>query len=120
MVDETGQAYAYTGDNPVNAVDPMGLNDCGIFSFACDVGQFVSDPNRWRNEANYLAGVGNGIVSTVTFGQVNISEPCCGELGWTYGVGSGFGFAGSAVAGGAGLDALRAVCRCSLEFRDRT
>ena len=24
LVDETGQAYAYTGDNPVNAVDPNG------------------------------------------------------------------------------------------------
>ena len=22
---ETGQAYAYTGDNPVNGVDPLGL-----------------------------------------------------------------------------------------------
>jgi hypothetical protein len=34
MVDETGQPYAYTGDDPVNAVDPEGL-DCGLFSFAC-------------------------------------------------------------------------------------
>jgi hypothetical protein len=30
----TGQPYAYTGDDPVNAVDPNGL-DCGEFSFAC-------------------------------------------------------------------------------------
>ena len=30
MVAETGQAYAYTGDDPVNAVDPLGLvPDCG-------------------------------------------------------------------------------------------
>jgi uncharacterized protein RhaS with RHS repeats len=34
LVDETGQPYAYTGDDPVNAVDPNGL-DCGIFSVVC-------------------------------------------------------------------------------------
>jgi hypothetical protein len=122
LVDETGQPYAYTDDDPVNAVDPNGL-DCGPFSFACsaydataggvktaatDTGHFLSDPNRWRNEANYLAGVGNGIVSTVTFGQVHISEPYCGELGWTYGLGTGIGVAGTVVGGGAGADALGA------------
>jgi RHS repeat-associated protein len=30
----TGQPYAYAGDDPVNAIDPSGL-DCGVFSFAC-------------------------------------------------------------------------------------
>jgi hypothetical protein len=25
MVQETGQPYAYTGDDPVNGVDPLGL-----------------------------------------------------------------------------------------------
>jgi hypothetical protein len=25
MVDETGQPYAYTGDDPVNGTDPLGL-----------------------------------------------------------------------------------------------
>jgi RHS repeat-associated protein len=34
MVDLTRQPYAYTGDDPVNGVDPNGL-DCGLFSFAC-------------------------------------------------------------------------------------
>lgn len=34
MVDETGQPYAHTVDDPVNAVDPNGL-DCGIFSVVC-------------------------------------------------------------------------------------
>lgn len=33
-VTETGQPYSYANDDPVNAVDPNGL-DCGIFSFAC-------------------------------------------------------------------------------------
>jgi hypothetical protein len=34
MVAETGQPYAFTGDDPLNATDPLGL-DCGLFSFAC-------------------------------------------------------------------------------------
>jgi len=34
LVDVTGQPYAYTGDDPVNAIDPDGL-DCGIFSALC-------------------------------------------------------------------------------------
>lgn len=34
LVDETGQPYPYTGDDPVNGVDPDGL-DCGIFSVIC-------------------------------------------------------------------------------------
>jgi hypothetical protein len=50
--------------------------------------------------------VGNGIVSTATFGFVHVSAPYCGSLSWAYGVGSGFGFAGSAVAGGAAAEAL--------------
>jgi len=39
LVDETGQPYAYTGDDPVNAVDPTGLcSSNGIFLVpgACD------------------------------------------------------------------------------------
>jgi hypothetical protein len=34
MVSETGQPYAYTRDDPVNAIDPNGL-DCGFFSIVC-------------------------------------------------------------------------------------
>jgi uncharacterized protein RhaS with RHS repeats len=34
MIDETGLAYQYGDDNPVNAVDPDGL-DCGWFSYVC-------------------------------------------------------------------------------------
>jgi RHS repeat-associated protein len=51
-VAETGKPYEYTGDDPVNAIDPNGL-DCGLFSFACatydataggamDVGHYVA------------------------------------------------------------------------------
>lgn len=34
LVAETGQPYFYAGDNPVNAIDPNGL-DCGVFSLVC-------------------------------------------------------------------------------------
>jgi hypothetical protein len=34
LVDVTGLPYAYTGDDPVNGVDPLGL-DCGLFSSLC-------------------------------------------------------------------------------------
>ena len=107
LVDETGTPYAFAAGDPVNSTDPTGLNDCGILSFACDVGHFVSDPSRWRAEADFAAGIGNGIVSAVTFGQANISEPYCNSLGWAYGVGSGFGFAITAVGGGEAVDAIQ-------------
>ncbi|MCU1489438.1 MAG: type secretion protein Rhs, partial [Acidimicrobiaceae bacterium] len=32
MVDQTGQAYAYTGDDPVNGVDPLGLSVWGTIT----------------------------------------------------------------------------------------
>ncbi|MCU1363317.1 MAG: hypothetical protein JWM55_1145, partial [Acidimicrobiaceae bacterium] len=111
-------------DDPVDGTDPLGLglgwgtitgawNDTGgkavsaVNMAATDTGHFLSDPNRWRNEANYLAGVGNGIVSTVTFGQVHISEPYCGELGWIYGLGTGIGIVGTVVGGGVAVNAIR-------------
>ena len=34
LVALTGQPYVYTGDDPVNAIDPNGL-DCGVFSVVC-------------------------------------------------------------------------------------
>ena len=110
---------AGAGDDPVNAVDPLGASIIssawddtagkvvhGVKTAAVDTGNFFSDPSRWRDEANYWAGVGNGIVSTVTFGQVHIAAPYCDALSWAYGVGSGFGYAISAVGGGAAAEAV--------------
>jgi hypothetical protein len=44
MVDETGQTYAYTVDNPVNLSDPMGqFAACGLFAkVSHEVGHGVS------------------------------------------------------------------------------
>jgi len=89
----TGQPYAYAGGDPVNGVDPSGLCAWGL-GWACNVGNFISDSSRWRSEANYLAGVANGL----TFDQLHVAEPYCNSLNWAYGVGSGFGFAVASVA----------------------
>jgi hypothetical protein len=108
-VAQSGQPYAYTGDDPVNGVDPTGLFCLGLCSFANaakdvsndvdDVGHFLKDPNRWRAEADYLAAVGNGIVSTFTLGHVHISAPYCG-YGLASDLGNVIGTALSLVVGG--------------------
>ncbi|HUC03956.1 MAG TPA: RHS repeat-associated core domain-containing protein, partial [Acidimicrobiales bacterium] len=126
LVDETGQPYAYTGDDPVNGVDPLGLctvkGEGQLYPGACATtgaeaiaaeqeiqaqagGGGFSITNGLKALANYGAGIGNGIVSTATFGQVHISAPYCNSLSWAYGVGSGFGYAIAAVGGGAAASA---------------
>jgi hypothetical protein len=49
-VDETDQPNAYTGDDPVNAVDPLGLADCGANPF-CYVGSAIDKTNNALNSA---------------------------------------------------------------------
>jgi len=117
-VDETGQPYAYTGDDPLNAVDPLGTSlissawDAtggkvvhGVKTAAVDTGHFFSDPSRWRDEANYWSGVANGILSTLTLDQVHVSAPYCDALGWAYGVGTGIGVSVGLVGAAAGGEA---------------
>jgi hypothetical protein len=124
MLNETDQAYAYAGDDPVDGVDPTGL--CTLPNGTYYPGNCASNgpqaiaAENWtqsqgggwsltqavHSELNYLAGVGNGIVSTVTFGQVHVSAPYCGALRWAYGVGSGIGYAGMTVAVAIGVKAI--------------
>jgi hypothetical protein len=121
-VAETGQPYAYAADDPVDNVDPLGLcnnpSEIGYYPGACattGAGALKAEAyiqghagSSWgwsftqalHSEANYAAGVANGLVSTVTFGQVNVPEPYCDALSWAYGTGTGFGIAGSLVGGG--------------------
>lgn len=122
----TDTAYAYTGDDPVNGTDPMELctikGEGQLYPGACATtgaeaiaaeqeiqaqagGGGFSITNGLKALANYGAGIGNGIVSTATFGQVHISAPYCKSLSWAYGVGSGFGYAIAAVGGGAAASA---------------
>jgi hypothetical protein len=127
MVVETNQAYAYAGDDPINSVDPLGLcNTPGVIGFypgdcatngpeAIAAGKYIEShagSGGWsltqalHSEANYWAGVGNGVVSTATFGQVHVSAPYCGALSWAYGVGTGFGTAASIVGSTAAATAF--------------
>jgi hypothetical protein len=118
-VNETGQPYAYTGDDPVNGTDPLGLWSLNpvsdveqaagdVHHDADDVGHFLKDPNRWRAEADYAAGIGNAIASTVTLGHVHISAPYCGyELASDVGGVIGTGL--TLVLGGAVGEGLKVV-----------
>jgi acyl-CoA synthetase (AMP-forming)/AMP-acid ligase II len=111
MVDATGQPYAYTGDNPVNATDPLGLcsTSGGTFlvSGAChwtsrswvsqtestlqgQKGGGFSITNGLKAVADYGAGIGNVVTSTVTLGHVQITAPYCG-FGWASDTGTIFG-----------------------------
>jgi len=124
MVNETNEAYAYLGDDPVDGSDPLGLCNSGVangyypgpcattaaesMAAAEYVQSHVSD-GGWNltqalhSEADYLAGVGNGVVSSVTFGQVHVPQPYCNALNWAYGVGMGFGVAVKVVGPGAAV-----------------
>ncbi len=58
LVDQTGQPYAYTGDNPLNMVDPTGALTCGGVSGAnWSAQRFFS---AWGDT---LCGVANGVGS---------------------------------------------------------
>ena len=120
LVDETGQPYAYSGDDPVNNTDPLGLcsTSGGTFlvSGAChwtsrswvsqtentlqgQKGGGFSITNGLKAVADYGAGFGNAVVSTVTLGHVHIAPPYCG-FGWASDVGMGYGYVALAVLGG--------------------
>ena len=122
-VAETGQPYAYTGDDPVNGTDPLGLcsTSDGTFlvSGACrwtsrswvsqtentlqgQKGGGFSITNGLKALADYGAGIGNAAVSTVTLGHVHVAPPYCG-FGWASDVGMGYGFVAlTLLSGGSG------------------
>jgi hypothetical protein len=119
MVNETGQPYAYTGDDPVNAVDPLGLcSTQGSFLVpgAChwtshswvtqtentlqgQKGGGFSITNGLKAVADYGAAIGSVVTSTATLGHVQISAPYCG-FGWASDVGTGFGYVAIGLLGG--------------------
>ena len=93
LVDATGQAYAYTGDDPVNETDPSGDWLFGLGGSDCLFGQ---NPNGgcWgssraaqglKGAANRGAGLGNAVTTIATLGNVHVSAPFCGPgLGFSY------------------------------------
>jgi hypothetical protein len=73
----------------------------------------VTDPTLWHGLADFGAGVANGVVSFVTFGNMHIPVPYCDVPSWVYNLGSDVGTAGSMVAtafiGGEAYDAEEAA-----------
>jgi RHS repeat-associated protein len=67
-VAETGQPYDYTGDDPVNDRDPLGLKDCGFNPF-CYAGSAYSKTVHWMTSLNQLR---NG--KNASSGRVSRSE----------------------------------------------
>jgi RHS repeat-associated protein len=96
MVAETGQPYAYADDDPVNAIDPIGL-DCGLFSFACsaydsaaggvktaakDTGQFVAEHHQVIEQVATVGGaiIGMAACDAATAGACSAFTPYVGAL----------------------------------------
>ena len=111
LVSKTGQPYSYAGGDPANETDPLGLCLSGL-GFMCDAvhstGNFLSDPSRWRAEANFWAGAGDFVASTVSLGHVRISAPYCGS-DWAYGTGHVYGMVATSLLGVTEVDAAEAV-----------
>jgi RHS repeat-associated protein len=95
-VAETGQPYAYTDDDPVNAIDPDGL-DCGLFSVVCgaydataggvktaaaDTGHFVAEHHQVIEQVATVAGaiIGMAACDAATAGACSAFTPYVGAL----------------------------------------
>jgi hypothetical protein len=65
MVNETGDAYAYVGDDPINAVDPMGLNP---FS------------SGWHNFASGFDATRHGIAAATDWASNKTNTAVCEDL----------------------------------------
>ena len=79
MVNETNQPYAFTGDDPVNGTDPMGLHDCGWTDpLGCvgDVGGAIGSTvaHHWRGILTATAVVGGIVVTVGTGGSAILGE----------------------------------------------
>jgi RHS repeat-associated protein len=74
--------YGYARDDPTRLADPTGLNDCGIFSFVCDVGHVVAGTASWvGNHPAEAAGIALGAISLATgVGEVAGATFVIGDL----------------------------------------
>jgi len=72
LVNETGQPYAYTGDDPVNGTDPLGLFCLGLCTFtnaAKDVGHAAGDVGHFVvTHPKVAIGIGLGVLAVATGG----------------------------------------------------
>jgi hypothetical protein len=71
LVNETGQPYAYTGDDPVNGVDPGGLKCVGAEGFLNSIPLGGSACNVVRGNASAIAGSLQGV--SAVFSGISVS-----------------------------------------------
>jgi hypothetical protein len=94
LVDLTEEPYAYTGGDPVNEVDPLGLHGCGwtdpfgcVANAAGDIASAVS--HHWRGITT-AAGIAAGLAAAATgVGAIVEGSAALGFTSATLGVASG-------------------------------
>ncbi|HUC03961.1 MAG TPA: RHS repeat-associated core domain-containing protein [Acidimicrobiales bacterium] len=86
----TGQPYSYANDDPVNAIDPDGL-DCGIFSVVC--GAYDATAGAAKDAGHYVAQH-KAAIAEIAVGVVVVA----GATVLTLGVGDALLAAGAAAA----------------------
>jgi RHS repeat-associated protein len=98
MVAETGSAYGYVDNNPVNGTDPTGLLCLGHYCLG------FHPLAGAKGAVNFFAGAANFATTTVSGGRWRISQPFCGgTLNASYDIGQGTAGAETLIALGAGL-----------------
>jgi len=75
LVDQTGQAYAYGADDPINATDPSGLR-CYGFDPLCSVRETLTGPNN-SNVRTALVTLNNFDTSNLSNAVSNAVRPSC-------------------------------------------
>jgi hypothetical protein len=111
MVQETGQPYAYTGDDPVNGVDPLGLywGEGTLDKLRHDAASGADAVNNGVNSGYIWI---DGVAQQTECGAVNNQGPVAGPLGcqnnstlcWEPG-----GFAATLRSGSSAADAKSAL-----------
>jgi RHS repeat-associated protein len=97
LVAETGSAYGYVYDDPVNGTDPSGLFCIGSVCTGFHPLQGL------KGAVNFAAGAANFVTSTVSLGYWHVSAPFCGYgLGTSYDIGGWTGWVEAGLAGGLG------------------
>lgn len=72
-MDETQQPYAYTGDDPVNGVDPSGQLGCGILAVVCHQSAQI-----WNASKSFV----EGLAGTPRYCGTNGAAYDVGNVAW--------------------------------------
>ena len=78
MVEETGQPYAYTGDNPVNETDPTGLHVCNGNPLTWGGCVADAEPPTWNGIKSFV----EGLAGTPRYCGINGAAYDVGNVTW--------------------------------------